>query len=157
MSDQPPPLPPDGVRDPGDAWVYGPEGEKFWGRYGAAGLLVVLSLGSSLGGLLLLSTTELGARLIGADGPTDIHPIVPVTIVAITVALSTDYEVMLISRMAEHHRATGDDRASIVTGVAHTGGVITSAAVIMVAVFSILAARGPARHRLAARRRTSPG
>ncbi len=98
-------------------------------------VLVVLSLGSSLGGLVLLSTTELGARLIGADGPTDIHPIVPVTIVAITVALSTDYEVMLISRMAEHHRATGDDRASIVTGVAHTGGVITSAAVIMVAVF----------------------
>ena len=41
MSDQPPPLPPDGVRDPGDAWVYGPEGEKFWGRFGAAGLLVV--------------------------------------------------------------------------------------------------------------------
>ena len=41
MSDQPPLLPPDGVRDPGDAWVYGPEGEKFWGRYGAAGLLVV--------------------------------------------------------------------------------------------------------------------
>ena len=41
MSDQPPPLPPAGVRDPGDAWVYGPEGEKFWGRYGAAGLLVV--------------------------------------------------------------------------------------------------------------------
>ena len=98
-------------------------------------VLVVLSLGSSLGGLLLLSTTELGSRLIGADGPADIHPIVPVTIVAITVALSTDYEVMLISRMAEHHRATGDDRASIVTGVAHTGGVITSAAVIMVAVF----------------------
>ena len=41
MSDQPPPLPPYEVRDPGDAWVYGPEGEKFWGRYGAAGLLVV--------------------------------------------------------------------------------------------------------------------
>ncbi len=40
MSDQPPPLPPYAVRDPGDAWVYGPDGEKFWGRFGAAGLLV---------------------------------------------------------------------------------------------------------------------
>ena len=41
MSELPPPLPPGAVRDPGDAWVYGPEGEKFWGRFGAAGLLVV--------------------------------------------------------------------------------------------------------------------
>ena len=40
MSDQPPPRPPGYVRDPGDAWVYGPDGEKFWGRFGAAGLLV---------------------------------------------------------------------------------------------------------------------
>jgi len=36
----PPPLPPYAVRDSGDAWVVGPNGEKFWGRYGAAGLLV---------------------------------------------------------------------------------------------------------------------
>ena len=40
MDDSPPPLPPYAVRDKGDAWVYGPDGEKFWGRYGAAGLLV---------------------------------------------------------------------------------------------------------------------
>ena len=35
----PPPLPPYGVRDSGDAWVFGPDGQKFWGRYGAAGLV----------------------------------------------------------------------------------------------------------------------
>ena len=40
MTSGPPPLPPGVKRDPGDAWVYGPNGEKFWGRYGAAGLLV---------------------------------------------------------------------------------------------------------------------
>ena len=40
MVDTPPPLPPYAVRDKGDAWVYGPNGEKYWGRYGAAGLLV---------------------------------------------------------------------------------------------------------------------
>jgi 8-oxo-dGTP diphosphatase len=37
MSGPPPLL---GPRDPGDAWVYGPDGAKFWGRFGAAGLLV---------------------------------------------------------------------------------------------------------------------
>jgi len=40
MTETPPPLPPYPVRDSGDAWVFGPNGEKFWGRYGAAGLLV---------------------------------------------------------------------------------------------------------------------
>jgi 8-oxo-dGTP pyrophosphatase MutT (NUDIX family) len=40
MNDTPPPLPPYAVRDKGDSWVFGPDGEKFWGRYGAAGLLV---------------------------------------------------------------------------------------------------------------------
>lgn len=36
---QPPPLPPPHLRDPGDAWVEGPDGQRFWGRFGAAGLL----------------------------------------------------------------------------------------------------------------------
>ena len=40
MSETPPRLPPYAQRDKGDAWVSGPNGEKFWGRYGAAGLLV---------------------------------------------------------------------------------------------------------------------
>ena len=98
--------------------------------------LVVLSLGASLGSLLLLTTTSLGARLIGASGPGDIHPIVPITIVAITVALSTDYEVILITRIREIYEATGDNRAGCCRGVEHTGGVITSAgAALMVAVF----------------------
>lgn len=35
-----PEFPPPHLRDPGDAWVYGPDGQKFWGRFGAAGLLV---------------------------------------------------------------------------------------------------------------------
>ncbi|MCU1407572.1 MAG: hydrolase [Glaciihabitans sp.] len=35
-----PEFPPPHLRDPGDAWVYGPDGTKFWGRFGAAGLLV---------------------------------------------------------------------------------------------------------------------
>ncbi len=39
MTQQPPPLPPAHLRDPGDAWVEGPDGQRFWGRFGAAGLL----------------------------------------------------------------------------------------------------------------------
>ncbi|GAB2817812.1 NUDIX domain-containing protein [Alpinimonas psychrophila] len=40
MSHIPPELPPAHLRDPGDAWVESPEGTKYWGRFGAAGLLV---------------------------------------------------------------------------------------------------------------------
>jgi uncharacterized membrane protein YdfJ with MMPL/SSD domain len=98
-------------------------------------LLVVVSLSASTGGLLLLSTTEIGARMIGWSQPADLHPIVPITIVAIVIALATDYEVILISRIAERYEQTGDNTRSIVDGVSHTGRVISSAAAIMVAVF----------------------
>lgn len=37
---QRPPLPPAHLRDPGDAWVEGPDGARYWGRFGASGLLV---------------------------------------------------------------------------------------------------------------------
>ena len=40
MSLLPPPLPPEHLRDPGDAWVEGPDGKRYWGRFGAAGALV---------------------------------------------------------------------------------------------------------------------
>ena len=35
------PRRPDGPRDPGDAWVVAPTGERYWGRFGAAGLLAL--------------------------------------------------------------------------------------------------------------------
>jgi len=39
LSNTPPPLPTGAARDPGDAWVEGPNGQRYWGRFGAAGLL----------------------------------------------------------------------------------------------------------------------
>lgn len=39
LSSTPPPLPSGAARDPGDAWVEGPAGQRYWGRFGAAGLL----------------------------------------------------------------------------------------------------------------------
>jgi uncharacterized membrane protein YdfJ with MMPL/SSD domain len=99
-------------------------------------LMVLVSLASSMGGLLLLSTTRLGARLIGWSSPADLHPIVPITIVVIVIALATDYEVILISRIAERYAATRDNTAAIVNGVSRTGRVINSAGAIMIAVFA---------------------
>jgi RND superfamily putative drug exporter len=98
-------------------------------------ILVLMSLAATMGVLVVASTTDLGARLIGFAQPMDLHPIVPVTIVVIVMALATDYEVILLSRISERYKETRDNTASIVDGVAHTGRVISSAAAIMIAVF----------------------
>ena len=49
--------------------------------------------------------------------------------------LSMDYEVFLLSRVREEYQRTGDNRKSVVSGLSQTGGLITSAALIMVVLF----------------------
>jgi putative drug exporter of the RND superfamily len=46
-----------------------------------------------------------------------------------------DYEVFLLSRIREEYDATGDNTESVARGIAATGRVITSAALIMTVVF----------------------
>ncbi len=53
--------------------------------------------------------------------------------------LSMDYEVLLLSRMQEAYRRTGDNTASVAEGLVKTAGVITGAALIMVSVFASFA------------------
>jgi RND superfamily putative drug exporter len=54
---------------------------------------------------------------------------------AILFGLSMDYEVFLLSRIREEYDRTGDNHRSVVVGLSATARVITSAAIIMVAVF----------------------
>jgi RND superfamily putative drug exporter len=49
--------------------------------------------------------------------------------------LSMDYEVFLLSRIREEYARTGDNTESVARGLAGTGRVVTSAALIMIAVF----------------------
>ena len=53
--------------------------------------------------------------------------------------LSMDYEVLLLSRIQEAYRRTGDNTASVAEGLSKTAGVITGAALIMVSVFAAFA------------------
>ena len=61
---------------------------------------------------------------------------------AILFGLSMDYEVFLLTQMKEHFEETGDARAAVVQGLANTGRVITSAAAIMVCVFTSFVLNG---------------
>jgi len=54
--------------------------------------------------------------------------------------LSMDYEVLILSRMREAWLRTGDNRAAIADGLAHTGRLVTGAALLMVMVFSAFGA-----------------
>jgi RND superfamily putative drug exporter len=49
--------------------------------------------------------------------------------------LSMDYNVFLLSRIREHYLSSGDNTAAVTFGLSRTGGIITGAALIMVAVF----------------------
>jgi uncharacterized membrane protein YdfJ with MMPL/SSD domain len=58
---------------------------------------------------------------------------------ATLIGLSMDYEVLLLSRVQEAYRRTGDNAAAVADGLARTAGVITGAALIMVTVFAAFA------------------
>ena len=55
---------------------------------------------------------------------------------AVIFGLSMDYEVLLLSRIQESYRKSGDTRQAVSEGLARTGRVITGAALIMVTVFA---------------------
>ncbi len=96
-----------------------------------AAVLNVLSIGASLGVVtLVFQHGWFGVQ----SGP--IEAFVPIMIFAIVFGLSMDYEVFLIARMHEEWGQRSDAQAAIVEGVGSTGGVITAAASIMVAVFA---------------------
>lgn len=60
----------------------------------------------------------------------------PILMFCTLFGLSMDYEVLLLSRIQEAYRRTGDNTASVAEGLSRTAGVITGAALVMVTVFS---------------------
>ena len=96
----------------------------------------LLSVGAAYGVLVAVFQWGWGAELLGLEGPKPIASlIIPVVMFAIVFGMSMDYEVFLLSRIREEYVRTGDNAESVARGLASTGRVITSAALIIVAVF----------------------
>jgi RND superfamily putative drug exporter len=72
---------------------------------------------------------------LGAGPGAPIDAWIPVMLFAILFGLSMDYQVFLVSRMHEEWVHTKNNRRAITVGQAETGGIITAAAIIMIAVF----------------------
>jgi RND superfamily putative drug exporter len=102
--------------------------------------LNLLTVGAAFGALVLVFQEGHGVQLFGVDGATDrVFTIVPTLAFCIVFGLSMDYEVFLVSRVAEARRSGLPEADAIVEGLARTGSVITSAGAIMIAVFAAFA------------------
>jgi RND superfamily putative drug exporter len=100
-------------------------------------LLNLLSVGASFGALVVVFQEGHGSKLFGLHGPTgSVFPIVPILSFAIVFGLSMDYEVFLVARVLEERRRGLSERSAVIEGLARTAGLITSAAAIMIAVFT---------------------
>ncbi|MFD0312790.1 MMPL family transporter [Streptomyces flavalbus] len=98
-------------------------------------LLNLLSIGAAYGVMVAVFQWGWGGALIGLEATVPIVSFIPMFLFAILFGLSMDYEVFLLSRVREEYLRGGDNGTAIVEGVSGTARIITSAALIMVAVF----------------------
>ncbi len=98
--------------------------------------LNLLSVAAALGAVVLVFQDGRAAWLGLAGASGRVFPAVPLLVFGIVFGLSLDYEVFLMARVREAKRAGLGEEEAVAEGLARTGGVITSAAAIMVAVFA---------------------
>ncbi len=105
-------------------------------------LMNLLSVFASYGLLVLVFQKGYGTGLFGFEQTDTIDAWIPLFLFAILFGLSMDYHVFLLSRIRERYQLTGDNAESVAFGLRTTGGIITGAALIMVAIFSGFASGG---------------
>jgi RND superfamily putative drug exporter len=99
-------------------------------------LMSLISISASFGALVFVFQQGHLSNVLGFESSGTIGAWLPVIMFAILFGLSMDYEVLLLSRIRERYLATGDNTRAVAEGIGITGGIITGAALIMVAVFA---------------------
>jgi putative drug exporter of the RND superfamily len=107
-----------------------------------AAAMNLISVAAAYGVVTAVFQLGWGASLIGLDHSIPIVSFVPLLMFAILFGLSMDYEVFLLTQMREHYRENEDEKEAVIEGLANTGRVITSAAAIMVCVFTSFVLNG---------------
>jgi len=101
-----------------------------------AAILNLLSVAAAYGVVVAIFQWSWGSSLINIHEKLPIPAFVPMLMFAIVFGLSMDYEVFLISRVHEAWTKTGDAHRSVAIGIGSTARVITTAAGIMIVVFT---------------------
>jgi RND superfamily putative drug exporter len=94
----------------------------------------LFSISASFGAMVWIFQEGHLSRQLGFTAQS-IDPSLPVILFSLVFGMSMDYEVLLISRIQEEYRRTGDNQAAVAMGLEKSGRLITGAAAIMVAVF----------------------
>ena len=103
-------------------------------------IMNLLSVGATYGLLVLVFQKGIGLDLLGFQRAEVIDAWIPLFLFSILFGLSMDYHVFLLSRIRERYDETGNNTQAVAYGLQSTGGMITGAALIMVAVFGGFAA-----------------
>ena len=103
-------------------------------------LMTALSLTASFGAIVWVFQDGRLQSLLGYHALGTIDASLPVVMFAVVFGLSMDYEVLMLTRIRERWLVDGDNDAAIVDGVTQTGRLVTSAAALMIVVFSAFAA-----------------
>ena len=99
----------------------------------------LLSVGTAYGLLVLVFQKDVGTELLGFQHAEVIDVWIPLFLFSILFGLSMDYHVFLLSRIRERYDKTRDNAEAVAYGLRSTAGLITGAALIMVAVFGAFA------------------
>ncbi|MGO8726027.1 MAG: MMPL family transporter, partial [Streptosporangiaceae bacterium] len=100
----------------------------------------VLSLSATFGVVVWIFQWGHLSGLLRFTPTGSIDPTMPILMLAIIFGLSMDYEVFLLSRIRERYDQTGDNTASVASGLQRTGGLITSLALLLIVVVGAFSA-----------------
>ena len=99
-------------------------------------IMNLLSVGTAYGLMVVVFQKGIGADLYGFQQTETIDVWIPLVLFAVLFGLSMDYHVFMLSRIRERFDQTQNNAESVAYGLRSTAGLITGAALIMVAVFS---------------------
>ena len=103
-----------------------------------AAILNLVSLGAAFGIVVFVFQQGHGASLWNITATQSITAWIPLMIFAFLFGLSMDYEVFMLTRMREAYDETGSTEQAIELGLARTGKLVTSAALILMFAFLVL-------------------
>ncbi|HST64829.1 MAG TPA: MMPL family transporter, partial [Mycobacteriales bacterium] len=105
-------------------------------------LMNALSLTASFGAIVWIFQDGHLSGLLAFTSTGTLEATQPILVLAIVFGLSMDYEVFLMSRIRERWLATGDNTEAVAAGLQRTGGIITTAALLLVVVIGAFSLSG---------------